>query len=112
MALLAPIALLIPLLPSLTPLLSCLLSVLSRTFPTNPLHHIVALDSRSEARYVRRQGRGLGTQPIYLPTFAGQLAACCSRPYGGMPGLGPSLNQDEIILVRVKFFTYVQNSSA
>ena len=28
--------------------------------PTHPLHHTVALDSGSEARYVRRQGRGLG----------------------------------------------------
>ena len=28
--------------------------------PTHPLHYTVALDSGSEARYVRRQGRGLG----------------------------------------------------
>ena len=28
--------------------------------PTHPLHHTVALDSGSEARYIRRQGRGLG----------------------------------------------------
>ena len=28
--------------------------------PTHPLHDTVALDSGSEARYVRRQGRGLG----------------------------------------------------
>ena len=28
--------------------------------PTDPLHHTVVLDSGSEARYVRRQGRGLG----------------------------------------------------
>ncbi len=30
-----------------------------RTFP-HPLHYTVALDSGSEARYVLRQGRGLG----------------------------------------------------
>ena len=29
-------------------------------FPTHPLHYPVALDCGSEARYVRRQGRGLG----------------------------------------------------
>ena len=33
---------------------------LAALFPTHPLHYTVALDSESEARYVRRQGRGLG----------------------------------------------------
>ena len=28
--------------------------------PTHPLYYTVALDSRSEAKYVRRQDRGLG----------------------------------------------------
>lgn len=32
--------------------------VTSRTFSTHPLHQISALDSGSETRYVRRQGRG------------------------------------------------------
>ena len=50
----------------------------SRTHP--PLHDTFALDSGSEARYVRRQGRGLGIWPL--------LAARRSRPCGGMPGLG------------------------
>ena len=34
---------------------SCILAL-----PTHPLHDTVASDSGSEARYVRRQGRGLG----------------------------------------------------
>ena len=32
--------------------------VLSCIFPTHSLHHTVALDSGSEARYVHCQGRG------------------------------------------------------
>ena len=33
---------------------------LAAHFPAHPLYYTVALDSGSEARYVRRQGRGLG----------------------------------------------------
>ncbi len=46
---------------------TCIFRLHTRTYtacilvaPTHPLHHTVALDSRSEAMYVRRQGRGLG----------------------------------------------------
>ena len=31
-------------------------------------------------------------------TYLCRLAARCSRPRDGMPGLGPSLNEEEIIL--------------
>ena len=33
---------------------------LAALFPTHPLHYTIALDSRSEARFVRRHSRGLG----------------------------------------------------
>ena len=56
---------------------SCILAA-----PTHPLYNTVALDSGSEAMYVRRQGRGLGIWP---------LAARCSWPCGSMPGLGPNI---------------------
>ena len=39
---------------------TCTACILAALFPTRPLHYTVALDSGSEARYVRRQGRGLG----------------------------------------------------
>ena len=59
--------------------------------PTHRLYHTVALDSESEARYVRCQscGRGPG---IYLP------AACCPGTCGGMPGLDLTFNKEEVIL--------------
>lgn len=44
----------------------CILAAL-----THALYHTAASDSESEAKYVRRQGRGLGIQP---------LAARSSRP--------------------------------
>ncbi len=49
---------------------------------THSPHYTVALDSGSEARYERRQGRGLGIKPLYLVTFRGlaaYVAARCSR---------------------------------
>ena len=33
---------------------------LAALFPTQPLHHTVALNSESEARFLCRSGRGLG----------------------------------------------------
>ena len=61
--------------------------------PTHPLHYTVASDSGSEARYVRRQGHGLGIEPLYRG-----LVARCSQLCGGTPGLGSSFNEEEVIL--------------
>ena len=55
---------------------------------------MVVLDSGSEARYVRRQGRSLRIlAPITLQPSCPLLRLC-----DGMPGLGPSLNEEEIKL--------------
>ena len=39
---------------------TCTCTACTLAAPAHPLHYTVALDSGSEARYVRRQGRGLG----------------------------------------------------
>ena len=50
--------------------------------PTHPLYYTVALDSGSEARYVRRQGSGLGIYLApYLPLQASCLLLLASRQY-------------------------------
>ncbi len=45
---------------SLTSHRTCTCTTCTLAAHTHPLHYTVALDSGSEARYVRRQGRGLG----------------------------------------------------
>ena len=38
---------------------TCICTACTLAAPTHPLHYTIALDSRSEARYICRQGRGL-----------------------------------------------------
>lgn len=61
--------------------------------PTHLLHYTVALDNGCEARYARRQDGGQGIWPLYS-----SLVARCSQLCDGIPGLGPSLDEEEVIL--------------
>ena len=72
---------------------TCICTSSTLAGPTHPLHYTVALDCRSETKYVCRQGRGLEISPLYH-----SLAAYYSQLCDGMPCLGLSLNKEEVIL--------------
>ncbi len=47
--------------------------------PTHPIQYTISLDRWSEARYVRRQGCGLGIWSLDLPLQASCLLLLASR---------------------------------
>ena len=73
---------------------TCTACTIASLFPTHRLHYTVELDSGSEARYVQTVRRQGFSTYRYLCSLAD-----CSRPCDAMPGPGPSLNEEEVILV-------------